>query len=125
MNTRRIAIIGTGAYGTALANVLTDNGHKVLMYGIEEKQVNDINENHLNQAFFQDLLLNENIQATTELAVALEKAEIVILSVPTFAVDNVLDGILKYGKREMHIINTAKGLDEENLDVLSKKSLKN
>lgn len=121
MNSKKITIIGTGAYGTALANVLTDNGHKVMMYGIEEKQVNDINVNHLNQAFFQDLLLNENIKATTDLAVALENAEIVILSVPTFAVDAVLEGIIKYGKREMHIINTAKGLDEDKLDVLSKK----
>ncbi|WP_339021459.1 NAD(P)H-dependent glycerol-3-phosphate dehydrogenase [Spiroplasma endosymbiont of Atherix ibis] len=117
----RISIIGTGAYGTVLANVLADNGHDVLMYGIEESQVDDINNNHLNSMFFKDLLINSNIKATTDFAVAMEKANIVILSVPTFALDNGIENIIKYGKHEMHIINVAKGLDEENLDVLSKK----
>ncbi|WP_338985440.1 NAD(P)H-dependent glycerol-3-phosphate dehydrogenase [Spiroplasma endosymbiont of Diplazon laetatorius] len=121
MAKEKIAIIGTGAYGTVLANVLADNGHDVLMYGIEEGQVNDINENHLNSKFFQDLLINSNIRATTDFAVAMEKANIVILSVPTFALNNAIENVIKYGKREMHIINVAKGLDEENLDVLSKK----
>ncbi|QHX36493.1 NAD(P)H-dependent glycerol-3-phosphate dehydrogenase [Spiroplasma sp. BIUS-1] len=121
MSKEKIAIIGTGAYGTVLANVLADNGHDVLMYGIEEAEVDDINNNHLNSKFFQDLLINTNIRATTDFAVAMEKANIVILSVPTFALNNAIENVIKYGKREMHIINVAKGLDEENLDVLSKK----
>ncbi|AGR40959.1 NAD(P)H-dependent glycerol-3-phosphate dehydrogenase [Spiroplasma taiwanense] len=117
----KIAIIGTGAYGTVLANVLADNGHDVIMYGIEETQVDDINNNHLNSMFFSDLLLNTEIKATMDFAEVMEKAQIVILGVPTFALNSAIENIIKYGKREMHIINVAKGLDEENLDVLSKK----
>ncbi|AHI52662.1 NAD(P)H-dependent glycerol-3-phosphate dehydrogenase [Spiroplasma culicicola] len=121
MKKAKVAIIGTGAYGTVLANVLADNGHDVIMYGIEQTQINDINNNHLNSKFFQDLLINENISATNDFAVAMEKSEIVILSTPTFALDASIDNIIKYGKREMHIINVAKGLDGEALDVLSKR----
>lgn len=116
-----ITIIGTGAYGTVLANVLADNGNNVLMYGVIDAQVDDINDNNLNSAFFGDLLINENIKATTDIVYALEEAEIVILGTPTAALDNVIDNIIKNAKHPMHIINVAKGLDEENLDLLSTK----
>ncbi|AKX34446.1 NAD(P)H-dependent glycerol-3-phosphate dehydrogenase [Spiroplasma litorale] len=118
---KNITIIGTGAYGTVLANVLTDNGHNVIMYGVEQNQVNDINENHINSTFFRDYLINENIKATTDFAIAIEKAEVIILSVPTFAIEKSLDNIIKYSKRKVSIINIAKGLDEEKLDLLSNK----
>ncbi|AKU80105.1 NAD(P)H-dependent glycerol-3-phosphate dehydrogenase [Spiroplasma turonicum] len=121
MKNKNITIVGTGAYGTVLANVLTDNGHNVIMYGIEESQVNDINENHINSAFFRDFIINDNIKATNDFAIAIEKAEIVVLSVPTFALDSALDNIIKYAKNPISIINIAKGLDEDKLDLLSNK----
>ncbi|QBQ07505.1 NAD(P)H-dependent glycerol-3-phosphate dehydrogenase [Spiroplasma gladiatoris] len=120
MKKTKVTIIGTGAYGTVLANVLADNGHEVIMYGIDNMQVHDINTNHLNTRFFQDLLINNNIRATTDIELAMKEAQVVILSTPTFAIDDAVDKIIKFGKREMHIINVAKGLDENSLDVLSK-----
>jgi glycerol-3-phosphate dehydrogenase (NAD(P)+) len=117
--TVNVTIIGTGAYGTVLGNVLADNGHNVTMYGIIKSQVDDINDNNLNSFFFGDLLINENIHATTDLDFALDKAEIVILGTPTAALDSVLDSVIKAGKHPMHIINVAKGLDKENLNLLS------
>lgn len=118
---RNITIIGTGAYGTALANVLADNGHEVVMYGIVEEQIDDINIYHKNTTFFQGKQINNKIKATSSLATALEKTEILILGVPTSAIQFVVEDIKKYYKRPMHILNTAKGLDEENLGLLSEK----
>ncbi|AUF83665.1 NAD(P)-dependent glycerol-3-phosphate dehydrogenase [Mesoplasma syrphidae] len=116
---KNVTIIGTGAYGTALANVLSDNGHNVLMYGIEETQVNDININHENSFFFKNIKINSKIKATSDLAAALENTEILILGVPSFAIRGVLQDIKKYGKNEMVIVNTAKGLDDKELGLLS------
>ncbi|WP_338971691.1 NAD(P)H-dependent glycerol-3-phosphate dehydrogenase [Spiroplasma endosymbiont of Panorpa germanica] len=121
---KNITIIGTGAYGTVLANVLADNSHQVVMYGIDNNQVDDINLNHKNSVFFKDLLLNSNIKATSDLPAALEKTEILVLGVPTLAIEKVISEVKKYAKHQMIIINVAKGLDEENLDVLSKKVVK-
>ncbi|WP_026389699.1 NAD(P)H-dependent glycerol-3-phosphate dehydrogenase [[Acholeplasma] multilocale] len=117
---KNITIIGTGAYGTALANVLSDNGHNVVMFGIEESQVNDINIKHENNTFFKGIKINERIKATTDIAAALENTEILVLGVPSFAFNKVLSDVKTYAKNEMIIVNTAKGLDEENLDLLSK-----
>jgi len=117
---KTIAIIGTGAYGTALANVLADKGHQVIMYGIVSSQVDDLNLNHENGQFFPGVKLNKNIKATTDLVACLENAQYIILGVPTKALSNVLDEINKYLKHEVVVINTAKGFDDQNVDLLSK-----
>ncbi|ATG97290.1 NAD(P)H-dependent glycerol-3-phosphate dehydrogenase [Mesoplasma lactucae] len=117
---KNITIIGTGAYGTALANVLADKGNNVVMYGVVEQQVDDISINHMNQSFFRDLKLNENIQATMDFVASLEKAEYIVLGVPTKALPSVLKDLSKYLKKEVVIINTAKGIDEQDVDLLSK-----
>jgi glycerol-3-phosphate dehydrogenase (NAD(P)+) len=116
-----VTIIGTGAYGTVLANVLADNGNNVLMYGVIDSQIDDINDNNLNSFFFGDLLINEHIKATNDIVYALEKAEVVILGTPTAALNDVISNIIKNAKHPMHIINVAKGLDDDKLDLLSKK----
>ena len=60
---KRIVVIGSGTWGTALAQVLNDNGNDVIIYGNDPKQVNDINENHKNSFFFGDEILEERIKA--------------------------------------------------------------
>ncbi|AGY41273.1 Glycerol-3-phosphate dehydrogenase [NAD(P)+] [Mesoplasma florum W37] len=121
MSKKNITIIGTGAYGTALANVLADNDNNVIMYGIVEQQVDDINIYHQNSVFFDNKKINKTIRATNSMAAALENTDILILGVPTAAIRHVVNDIIKYAKKPMDIINTAKGLDEENLGLLSDK----
>ncbi|PPE05261.1 NAD(P)H-dependent glycerol-3-phosphate dehydrogenase [Williamsoniiplasma lucivorax] len=116
---KQITIIGTGAYGTCLANVLADNGHDVVMYGIMEQQVDDIQIRHQNATFFGDLKINKNIKATTDLSAALAKTEILILGVPTKALKPVIQQIIALLNHKVIVVNTAKGLEEESLGLLS------
>ena len=53
-----IAVIGSGTWGTALAQVANDNGHHVIVYGHNPNQVNDINNNHKNSFYFGDEITN-------------------------------------------------------------------
>lgn len=120
---KNVSIIGTGAYGTAIANVLADNDHSVTMYGIVEKEVNDINEFHINSTYFDQLPINSNIKACSDWSTALADAEVLILAVPTIAIKSVCKNINKYSKRKMLVINTAKGLDPTTCEVISKSLL--
>ena len=85
----KIGFIGTGSWATALAQVLCDNGHDVLLYGISQEEVNDINDNHQNSRFFKDVALSEKIKATDQMNDILDR-EVLLLGIPSKAMESVL-----------------------------------
>lgn len=110
----KVAVIGSGTWGTALSQVLDDNGHQVTIYGYKLEQVNDININHKNSFYFGDeIILSKSIKATNDIASAIKDAEIIVLSVPTASLRSVLNQILETLDHKVLFINTAKGFDLE------------
>ncbi len=103
----KVFVVGYGSWGTALANVLADNGHDVTIYGRNEEQVREINEKHQNSRYF-DTLLNPELKATTELE-KVKEYEIILLSVPSGASLSVAEQIAGMVERPVIIINSAKG----------------
>ena len=103
----KTAILGTGSWGTALAQVLSDNNEEVILWGISEEQVNDINQNHKNTAFFETTL-NENIRATTQIE-EIKDSDCILLAVPSVVIEDVLKQALEVLEKPVYIINVAKG----------------
>ncbi|MSS00730.1 NAD(P)H-dependent glycerol-3-phosphate dehydrogenase [Floccifex porci] len=114
----KTVIIGSGSWGTALAQVLQDNHHDVIIYGIEESQVRDINENHQNSVFFEGVQLNPELKATTDIEVVKE-ADIVLLAVPTFAIESICQKIDFLLTKKVIVINVAKGFHPETNERMS------
>ena len=84
----RTVVIGSGSWGTALAQVLQDNKQEVMIYGINQEEVNDINANHKNSKYFEDVKLNSDLKATTDINCVTD-ADIILLAVPTIAIDPI------------------------------------
>ncbi len=114
----KTVVIGSGSWGTALAQVLQDNGEKVILWGKNPTEVNDINENHKNSRFFPEVSLNPELKATLDLSVV-KDADIVVLSVPTLAIEEMCLRISEFITRPIIVVNTAKGFHPETNDRMS------
>jgi glycerol-3-phosphate dehydrogenase (NAD(P)+) len=108
----KITILGAGSWGTALALVLADNGNQVTMYSKDAKVCDEINNRHTNSKYFDDVfILPNSIVATNELANAIDDTQLIVLSVPSSSVREMVKSLIPLLKNKTVIINTAKGFD--------------
>ena len=107
----KVGFIGGGSWGATLANLLTDNGHEVLVYDLNKDTVNLINEEHKHPFF--DSLLNRAVKATTDLNEVLSFTNTLVLSVPTKVMRDVLKNIKNLMTEPKFFINVSKGIEPE------------
>ena len=67
MTKQKVAVLGPGSWGTALAQVLNDNGHEVRIWGNIPEQIDEINDKHTNTRYFKDVVLDDKIKAYKDL----------------------------------------------------------
>lgn len=114
----KTVVIGSGSWGTALAQVLADNKEEVIIYGIEKNEIDDINLNHENSKYFEGVELNPNLKATDDITVV-KDADIVLLAVPTFAIEGICLQIDPYLKNNIIVVNVSKGFHPETSERMS------
>lgn len=107
----KVSVIGTGSWGTALANVLADNKHDCLMWGKTQATVDEINTSQTNNKYLPEVQLNRSLKATVDLTTAVNHADILILAVPTKAVRSVTGQINEVANNAKTIIHVSKGLE--------------
>jgi glycerol-3-phosphate dehydrogenase (NAD(P)+) len=116
---KRIAIIGAGNWGTALAATLAKTGHAVALWAYEPEVVESIRAQHENALFMPGVKLPESIAATSELGEALEKAEVVCTAIPSHVCYPLYEGMLNHLRPEMLFVSATKGLDADRLMRMS------
>lgn len=89
-----IGIIGTGAWGTAVAKVLADKGHAVTLWSYERETVEDINQRHENTRFLPDIKLPDNLNASTDIVSVSSGKDFLILAVPSLYLLDTVKRIL-------------------------------
>lgn len=77
------AVLGSGAWGTTFAQVLADAGCSVRLWGRNTETAEQINANHVNARYLPGIVLPEAVTATTDPAVALDGADLVVIAIPS------------------------------------------
>ena len=88
MISNSVGIIGSGAWGCALAHAFSIAGNEVMLWGRSAKTIDDINASHENKIYLKGLTLDDAIVATTNLKSVCEK-DILVLAIPTQQVRDV------------------------------------
>ena len=107
----KVSFLGSGAWASALANVVSDNGHDVLLYGVSKEEIDDINLNHKNSKYFKDVKLNESIKGTLNIDDVVD-SEVIVIAVPSSQIRVVLNKIKDKLVNKPVILNVSKGFDE-------------
>lgn len=120
---KKIVIIGSGAFGTAIAEVLVrdkEKNNKILLFGINEKEIHDINSNGKNSKYYS-LKLSPNLKGTTDPKEAFVDSDIIMFAVPSIAIKSVIEKtVVPNITKPAYFINLAKGFDYLDDQILSK-----
>lgn len=109
--TGKIAVVGAGSWGTALAVLLARKGFKVGLWARRAEFAQMLQKNRENTAYLPGVFLPENIEITDDIALAVRDAQLVVLSVPSHAVRQTARLLKPLLKEETPLVNTAKGLE--------------
>ena len=115
----RVSVLGSGAWGTTLAQVLCDAGHEVLVWGRNEVVVPEINDLHTNTKFLPGIILPNNLNATTDIKKAFEFGESIVLAIPAQTLRANLKTWAPIFPKSLPIISTLKGIESDTMSRMT------
>jgi glycerol-3-phosphate dehydrogenase (NAD(P)+) len=115
----RSAVIGGGAWGTALADLLARNGHEVTIWARESDVVETVNSAHENVRFLKGAKLHEGLRASADMAAALKGAEIVTYAAPSHVLRAVVKQEMKSVSGNAVLVVATKGIERDTLAIMT------
>jgi len=113
------AVIGGGAFGTAIADRLSRNGNPVLMWAREADVVEAVNTRHENPRFLAGAALHADLRATGDMAAALRGAALVIYAAPSHVLRAVVAAAHEHVGDGVVLAVLSKGIERETLALMS------
>ena len=115
----RVAIMGSGSWGTAFSMVLADAGSQVTIWTRDEEVANQVNSLHRNEAYHPGIDLPDSVAATTDPARALDGADLVVLAVPAQVLRENLEMWAPKIPDNSVLVSLIKGIELETMKRMS------
>ena len=115
----KISVMGAGSWGTALAILLNNNGHQVILWSALGDEVALFCEKRENPAKLPGVKIPEGILITKDEKLAMDQPDVVILAVPSPFTRSTSKRLAPYVRQGQIIVNVAKGVEEKTLMTLS------
>ncbi len=111
----RIAVLGSGSWGSALAKVVSDNGHDVTLWGRRPELAAQIQESRENATFLPGARFADSLRSTSDLAEALHGAQMLVMAVPTHGIRETLRKCDTLIPRGIPVVSATKGIEQDSL----------
>ncbi len=115
----QIAVLGAGGWGTALATLLSRNGHAVALWTRRPGQATELRRTRINSRYLPDIQLPESVQVTAEAAEALRGSSIVVSAIPSRYVREILQRFKGLTVPDACYVSATKGIEVDSLKCMS------
>jgi glycerol-3-phosphate dehydrogenase (NAD(P)+) len=115
----KIAVIGAGGWGTALAGMLGEQHKNVFLWARNKQLVNEIRQTKINSSYLPQVCIPDNVNVTDNLSEAVENSDYILLVTPSHAIRQISQKISNMISSETVIITAAKGLELGTLKRMS------
>lgn len=115
----KVAVIGAGSWGIALAKLLHTNGNEVIVWSIAEDEIEMLRRNHEHVDKLPGVKLSEEILFTTDMGDAIAGREFLVLAVPSVFTRSTAKTMAAYVEEGQIIVCVAKGIEEDTLMTIS------
>jgi glycerol-3-phosphate dehydrogenase (NAD(P)+) len=115
----RIAVIGAGSWGMAVARLLDQSGHAVTLWAYDPREYEALTRFRENPERLPGIRLADSIEVTTDLAAAATAGDLVVLAVPAQHLRSVLRHLGRSFRPATGLLNLAKGIEIGSLKRMS------
>lgn len=115
----KIAVIGAGSWGTALALVLAQKAKHVMLWGHEAGHVQELCRQRQNNKYLPGIPLKDNIQPTASLAEAVQGTTVVCMVVPSHGLREVFFRIVPLLEDDSIVVSAIKGIENSSLKTMT------
>jgi glycerol-3-phosphate dehydrogenase (NAD(P)+) len=115
----RYAVVGGGAWGTALAHVLGSNGHEVMLWAREPEVVVGVNARHENAMFLAGAPLSPAVHASSDMSAALAGARLVMYAAPSAHLREIAKRARPHVETDAIVGVATKGIEEGTLALMT------
>lgn len=115
----RIAVVGAGAWGTALADLLARNGHDVVLWAYEADVAESITSAHENRRFLPDYTLASTLRSTSDLSAAVTGASMVLYVAPSAVLRQVARASAAFVAPDATLVVATKGIEAASFSLMT------
>ena len=114
----KIAVLGGGSFGTAMANLSSKNGCEVTLWVRDKRSVKAMQKTHINKKYLPDHKLDERLQFTHDLQAAVKGKDLIFVALPSAAFRETLQKIAPFISGQA-IVSLTKGMEKDTFALMS------